>query len=169
MKPLREQQKKQHKAPSGGYGYGLWLVLDQPLSKHMKHIGHVTVACYGTKEEVSLLYQSFQQYFGTTQLRMQIYKTALRFEKPLYSASEPWYSWGYSCRKPPLWQAWLQQQKKTFPSVSFSEQPHTSMDYYLPHTNPALAPKALYKTRTVSVTLHRVNLLANDPAQWYVF
>lgn len=79
-----------------GYGYGIWLLIKDPLIK-TKHVSHVTLCCHVPSEiEVQKLYRGLMLNMPS-KLKIKIYSQHTVFEDT-YSSHDPYpRAWGYLC------------------------------------------------------------------------
>jgi len=163
-----------------GYGYGLWLVID---NKHIKtkHIPHVTLICNMERSHVMCLYDRISEYFPymIPNVYMNIERKSVLFDTDMYSDTDDniltKQAWGYNCQTEDYNLLMMQQLIREFMieynvKGSISPRLHLTMEYgkelsniinnmknYDPQQNDILVCK-----------LKVVNITSENPSEWSI-
>ena len=163
-----------------GYGYGLWLVID---NKHIKtkHIPHVTLICNMERSHVMGLYDRISEYFRymIPKVYMNIERKSVLFDTDMYSDTDDniltKQAWGYNCNTDDYNLLMIQQLIREFMieyQVKGSIPPklHLTMEYgkelsdimnnmknYDPQQNDTL----MCKIKVVDIT-------SDNPSEWLI-
>lgn len=89
-----------------GYGYGIWLLIDNGyLQEHLNHLGHVTLICNMSKDDMVELYSELLEKHIKEKNRDMNYtciiddKKGVIFKSNMYSKTEKELAaWGYNCK-----------------------------------------------------------------------
>jgi len=89
-----------------GYGYGIWLLIDNGyLQEHLNHLGHVTLICNMSKDDMVELYKELAVQHEEVNKGDMSYtcvideKDGVIFKSNMYSKTEKELAaWGYNCR-----------------------------------------------------------------------
>ena len=89
-----------------GYGYGIWLLIDNGyLQEHLNHLGHVTLICNMSKDNMKQLYlKLLEQHIKENNSDMNYSciiddKKGVIFKSNMYSKTEKELAaWGYNCK-----------------------------------------------------------------------
>uniref|UniRef100_A0A6C0JBJ5 Uncharacterized protein n=1 Tax=viral metagenome TaxID=1070528 RepID=A0A6C0JBJ5_9ZZZZ len=110
-----------------GYGYGVWLVIDDNNWMNTKHVPHITVACYMNINDSIALYKSLTHKYNILSLSMELLPTPVLFPSNFYeNDTNNLHSWGYNLH----YSKWntLKTVCDNF-NCNFSSTPHTSVEY----------------------------------------
>lgn len=88
-----------------GYGYGIWLLIEQAyLQEHLGHLGHVTLICNMSKDDMISLYNVLYEYHKEKYNGDMSYNCVMNelkgviFENNMYSKTDKELAgWGYYC------------------------------------------------------------------------
>jgi len=142
-----------------GYKYGIWLVYDQ-TKFNTNHIGHLTIACFMTKEDAYKLYHEIIEKCGDT-FEVLIYGKSAFYDSAFYeSETNKMCSWGYdgTCE---YWDTFKHICEKY--KCDFAYIPHTSIEY-------GFKPKLLKQESThdtiVKCQVQCVDIRSDFPVDW---
>ncbi len=143
-----------------GYKYGVWLTYPKNMLK-CEHIGHVTVACYMSKEDAIDLYLHIERILGRN-IEINIdCKNPVCFNKNMYDDDDNnMCSWGYNgyCLMWVLLKGIAENYR-----CNFSHQVHTTMEYGYNKQNFTLLNS---NNRRVKCELNVADIRDDDPLKW---
>lgn len=144
-----------------GYGYGVWLVIEDDNWINTTHIPHVTIACYMTFEDAYSLYDDILKIMLSPNFTLDVSSNIVDFNCDMYPDDDNnLYAWGYNL----TCEYW-----KIFKAISlvyncnFSYQPHTSVEY---RKNPELFNKVNPPLSKINCRLVVADINSNNPDHW---
>ena len=144
-----------------GYGYGVWLVIEDDHWVSTNHIPHITIACYMTFEDACSLYDDILKIMLTPDMRLNVINDIVDFDDDMYPDDDNnLHAWGYNLTCD-FW--------SIFKSISivyncnFSFQPHTSVEY---GKDPSLFNKIKPQLSIVNCRLVVADITSDDPKYW---
>lgn len=144
-----------------GYGYGVWLVIEDDNWIKTTHTPHVTVACYMTFEDANSLYKDIIKIMLAPEFTLDVCSDIVEFDNDMYPDDKnDLYAWGYNltCN---YW--------KIFKAITlvydcnFAFEPHTSVEY---SKNPELFNKVKPPLSKVNCRLVVADINSNNPNEW---
>lgn len=144
-----------------GYGYGVWLVIEDEKWITTKHTPHVTIACYMTFEDAYSLYDDILKIMLTPKMSLGVSSNIVDFNNDMYPNDDNnLYAWGYNltCDYWDIFKAISLVYK-----CNFSLQPHTSVEY---RKNRKLFNKIPPPLSKIQCKLVVADINSNNPDQW---
>lgn len=159
-----------------GYGYGLWLLIDD---EHIetKHISHATLICNMEKEQVSRLYDKINDHFHyiIPDVYLSIERGSILFVTDMYSNTDDNVMsrqvWGYNCNTDDYNLLMIQQLIKEFMiennvKGSIPYKLHLTMEYGGEVSD---SMKSYTHEKDVMLCkLKLVNITSDNPLKWFI-
>ena len=144
-----------------GYGYGVWLIIQDDNWIKTTHVPHVTVACYMTYHDAYTLYSDILDIMMTSEFEVDVINKIVDFDKNMYPDDDnDLESWGYniSCNFWDIFRAISIVYK-----CNFSYQPHTTIQY---KSNPEFFDKRDAPLTKLKCKLVVANINDDNPDMW---
>ena len=162
-----------------GYGYGLWLIIDDEYIK-TKHISHVTLICNMEKKQTRHLYDKINEHFQYTipDMYLNIERNYVLFDTDMYSDTDnntmTRQAWGYNCNTDDYNLLMIQQLIKEFViknnvngSIPFTL--HITMEYGREVSDIINnMTNYTYEKGKVLCRLKLVNITSENPLEWMI-
>ena len=144
-----------------GYGYGVWLIIDDDKWTKTKHVPHVTIACFMNYEDAYSLYNDILEIMMTTKMSLSTIKDPIIFDNKMYpDDDDKLMAWGYNL----TCDYWSIFRAMTIVyNCNFSHIPHTTVEYDLDSNSFNLEDAPLDK---INCTLAVVNINSDNPSEW---
>ena len=142
-----------------GYGYGVWLVYNNP-EVETEHTGHITIACFMNKDNALTLCRDIIHNFGDT-ADVEIDGNPEMFYSSYYAHdTNKLCAWGYNgkCAKWELYKNMCETRE-----CDFSTTPHISKYYNL---YPNLLKPCEMENKVLQCKVHCADIRSDFPVDW---
>ena len=110
-----------------GYGYGVWLIIEDETWIKTTHVPHITIACYMTYQYAYALYSDILDIMMSSNFEINVIDKIVDFDKDMYPDDDnDLAAWGYNveCNYWDIFKA-----ISIVYNCNFSFQPHTTVEY----------------------------------------
>ena len=110
-----------------GYGYGVWLIIEDENWVKTTHVPHITIACYMTYQDAYAFYSDILDIMMSSNFEINIIDKIVDFDKDMYPDDDnDLAAWGYNvdCDYWDIFKA-----ISIVYNCNFSFQPHTTVEY----------------------------------------
>ena len=144
-----------------GYGYGVWLIIEDEEWINTTHVPHITVACFMTYQDAYTLYSDILDIMMTSHFQVDVINEIVDFDKGAYPDDDSdLEAWGYNidCNFWDIFRAISLVYR-----CNFSYEPHTTVEY---NNDPNLFVKRKAPITKLNCKLVVANINSNNPDEW---
>lgn len=144
-----------------GYGYGVWLIINDSDWISTLHVPHVTIGCFMSYHDARALYNDIANFMKTKDMQLKVIDKAVTFDNSMYPDDDnDLHAWGYNLTCD-YWQ--LLRAISIVYKCNFSHTPHTAVEY---KKDPSSFNKVNAPISTINCSLALVDITSDDPCQW---
>ena len=144
-----------------GYGYGVWLIIEDEDWIKTNHVPHITIACFMKYEDAYCLYSDILDIMMTSLMEFKVIDKPVIFDDKMYPNDDNQLAaWGFNLECD-CWHIF--RAISIVYDCNFSPEPHTTIEY---NKDKSLFDFKNSPLKTINCKLAVVNINSDNPNEW---